>query len=177
MKLGYDQKGVRNKQNKGNSEPYQTRESMGRSRRRKRQRLVAKAEAEQEQAVATAAGEGGAFPVLPGELILEIVWRVPAKRVLQLRCVCKSWKSLISEPHFMKANLQRSFSDIDACASRAVKVLDAIGSVLNSVEYENLTVVLLDSVIASLDIVRGELRQIKRGVILHQSFLKNYNSR
>ncbi|XP_058722461.1 F-box/kelch-repeat protein At3g23880-like [Vicia villosa] len=45
-------------------------------------------------------------PVLPEELIREILLRLPVKSLLQLKCACKLWKTLISDSHFAKTNLQ-----------------------------------------------------------------------
>jgi len=45
------------------------------------------------------------LPTLPFDLIPEILSRLPVKLLLQLRCVCKSWKSLISDPNFAKKHL------------------------------------------------------------------------
>ncbi|KAI4317713.1 hypothetical protein L6164_025562 [Bauhinia variegata] len=51
------------------------------------------------------------FPTLPPELLVEVLSRLPVKSLLQLRCVCKSWKSLISDPQFVKKHLQMSVMD------------------------------------------------------------------
>jgi len=40
------------------------------------------------------------------ELIEEILCRLPAKLLLQFRCVCKSWNSLISNPNFAEKHLR-----------------------------------------------------------------------
>ncbi|XP_045822489.1 F-box/kelch-repeat protein At3g23880-like [Trifolium pratense] len=48
------------------------------------------------------------LPILPLDLIEEIFCRLPVKLLLQLRCVCKSWKSLISDPKFAKKHLSLS---------------------------------------------------------------------
>ncbi|CAJ2638502.1 unnamed protein product [Trifolium pratense] len=48
------------------------------------------------------------LPTLPFDLIIEILSRLPVKQLLQLRCVCKSWKSLISDPKFAKKHLALS---------------------------------------------------------------------
>ncbi|MCI08204.1 F-box/kelch-repeat protein, partial [Trifolium medium] len=48
------------------------------------------------------------LPTLPFDLIPDILIRLPVKLLLQLRCVCKSWKSLISDPIFAKKHLALS---------------------------------------------------------------------
>ncbi|KAL5073136.1 hypothetical protein RYX36_012120 [Vicia faba] len=49
------------------------------------------------------------LPSLPFDLITEILSRLPVKFLLQLRCVCKSWNSLISNhPNFAKKHLTHS---------------------------------------------------------------------
>ncbi|XP_057453071.1 F-box/kelch-repeat protein At3g23880-like [Lotus japonicus] len=44
------------------------------------------------------------YPTLPHELIIEILLRLPVRSVLRFRRVCKSWSSLISDPHFAKSH-------------------------------------------------------------------------
>src|ERR1044072_3199964 len=48
---------------------------------------------------------------LPEELIVEILLRVPARSLLRFRCVCKSWKTLISNPQFVKDHTNITISD------------------------------------------------------------------
>ncbi|XP_024633547.1 F-box/kelch-repeat protein At3g23880 [Medicago truncatula] len=48
------------------------------------------------------------LPTLPFDLIPDILSRLQVKFLLQLRCVCKSWKSLISDPKFAKKHLSVS---------------------------------------------------------------------
>ncbi|XP_057448180.1 F-box/kelch-repeat protein At3g23880-like [Lotus japonicus] len=48
------------------------------------------------------------LPSLPFDLVVEIMCRLPVKPVLRFRCVCKSWKSLISDPRFAKKHLRCS---------------------------------------------------------------------
>ena len=50
-------------------------------------------------------------PTLPFELIEDILSRLPVKTLLRLRCVCKSWKSLISDPRFVERHLRMSNAD------------------------------------------------------------------
>jgi len=45
---------------------------------------------------------------LPFDLIAEILCRLPVKLLLQLRCLCKSFNSLISDPKFAKKHLRMS---------------------------------------------------------------------
>jgi len=48
------------------------------------------------------------LPTLPFELVVDILTRLPVKFLMQLRSVCKSWKSLISDPDFAKKHLRVS---------------------------------------------------------------------
>jgi len=53
-------------------------------------------------------------PSLPFDLVIEILCRLPVKHLLQLRCVCKSWNSLISDDSkFAKKHLCLSTSNQD----------------------------------------------------------------
>jgi len=44
-------------------------------------------------------------PTLPFDLVIEVLCRLPVRLLLKLQCLCKSWKSLISDPKFAKKNL------------------------------------------------------------------------
>ncbi|XP_016174118.1 F-box/kelch-repeat protein At3g23880-like [Arachis ipaensis] len=50
-------------------------------------------------------------PILPEELIEEILVRVPASTLVKLKIVCKSWNALISNPEFTSDNVYRSRAD------------------------------------------------------------------
>jgi len=45
-------------------------------------------------------------PLLPIELVEDIFCRLPVKVLLQLKCTCKRWNSLISDPDFVKKHLR-----------------------------------------------------------------------
>ncbi|MCH95516.1 F-box/kelch-repeat protein, partial [Trifolium medium] len=48
------------------------------------------------------------LPTLPFDLLIEILSRLPVKLLSQLRCVCKSFNSLISDSKFAKKHLRLS---------------------------------------------------------------------
>uniref|UniRef100_A0A494G8U7 F-box domain-containing protein n=1 Tax=Solanum lycopersicum TaxID=4081 RepID=A0A494G8U7_SOLLC len=48
------------------------------------------------------------LPALPFDLLPEILCRLPVKLLIQLRCVCKFFNSLISDPNFAKKHLRMS---------------------------------------------------------------------
>lgn len=47
------------------------------------------------------------------EMVTEVLARLPLKSLLRFRCVCKSWKSLISSPDFAHLHLARYHHDSD----------------------------------------------------------------
>ncbi|KAM0834503.1 hypothetical protein ACQ4PT_063561 [Festuca glaucescens] len=47
---------------------------------------------------------------LPEELLLEILIRLPVKSLLRFKCVSKAWRREISDPSFIRSNLQFSAS-------------------------------------------------------------------
>ncbi|KAE9618020.1 putative F-box domain-containing protein [Lupinus albus] len=48
---------------------------------------------------------------IPYDLIIDILSRIPVKSLLRFKCVCKSWKTLISDTQFAKFHFQRSITD------------------------------------------------------------------
>ncbi|PIA64265.1 hypothetical protein AQUCO_00100030v1 [Aquilegia coerulea] len=48
------------------------------------------------------------FNLLPEELTLNIFSRLPIKSLMKSKCVCKTWNSSISNPHFINQHLSRS---------------------------------------------------------------------
>ncbi|OEL21355.1 hypothetical protein BAE44_0017626 [Dichanthelium oligosanthes] len=49
---------------------------------------------------------GGVLP-LPADGLYEILLRVPAKDLCRLRAVCRPWRCLLSDPHFIAAHAAR----------------------------------------------------------------------
>ncbi|XVF38114.1 hypothetical protein REPUB_Repub20aG0070600 [Reevesia pubescens] len=50
-------------------------------------------------------------PILPQEIIVEILSNLPVESLLRFRCVCKSWKSLTIDPFFIKKHLKNVQND------------------------------------------------------------------
>jgi len=48
------------------------------------------------------------LPTLPFDLLPEILCRLPVKLLVQLRCLCKFFNSLVSDPNFAKKHLRMS---------------------------------------------------------------------
>jgi hypothetical protein len=48
------------------------------------------------------------FPTLPSDIWLEILFRLPATSLLRFKSVCKSWRSIISDPKFSKKHIRVS---------------------------------------------------------------------
>lgn len=46
--------------------------------------------------------------IIPDELIPEVLSFANVKTLMKMKCVCKSWKSIISDPEFLKLHLKRS---------------------------------------------------------------------
>ncbi|KEH41428.1 putative F-box domain-containing protein [Medicago truncatula] len=51
---------------------------------------------------------GDEAPILPEEVLFDILLRLPVRSLLQLKLVCKSWKTLISNSQFTKTHLLTS---------------------------------------------------------------------
>ncbi|RHN40014.1 putative F-box domain-containing protein [Medicago truncatula] len=67
---------------------------------------------------------------IPYELIIQILLRLPVKSLLCFKCVCKSWFSLISDPHF--AN-----SHVDVSSARIVLISRTPPTVgIRSIDFE-----------------------------------------
>ncbi|KAI8003493.1 putative F-box protein [Camellia lanceoleosa] len=47
-------------------------------------------------------------PKLPDDVLFDILSRLPVQSLIQYICVCKSWRTMISNPQFIKTHLHRS---------------------------------------------------------------------
>ncbi|CAJ2629798.1 F-box/kelch-repeat protein At3g23880-like [Trifolium pratense] len=70
---------------------------------------------------------------LPEELIVEILLRLPVRSLLQFKCVCKSWKTLISNPQFTKTHLR--ISTVEPTLTHQRLVFSALQTPLKIVSY------------------------------------------
>ncbi|KAJ9553812.1 hypothetical protein OSB04_017857 [Centaurea solstitialis] len=50
---------------------------------------------------------------LPNDILLNILIRLPAKQLGQMRCVSKPWEFLLSQPSFVKSHLHRSTNNLN----------------------------------------------------------------
>jgi len=66
--------------------------------------------------------------VLPNELMIEILVRVDSSNPLQLRCVCKLWKSLVVDPKMRKKHFHRLSSEVADLTSKVKKHIDTFKS-------------------------------------------------
>jgi hypothetical protein len=60
---------------------------------------------------------GPSFADLPFPIITDILLRLPVKLVLVCKHVCRTWNTLISDPHFAKLHFDRSRLGFLICAS------------------------------------------------------------
>jgi hypothetical protein len=64
------------------------------------------------------------LPTLPLDLVEQIICRLSVKLLCQLRCVCKSWNSLILDKKFAKKHLCRSTMrriNFLSCSTRRIR--------------------------------------------------------
>jgi F-box interacting protein len=52
------------------------------------------------------------FANIPSHIVAQILLQLPIKSLVICKCVCKMWKTLISEPHFTKLHFERSPSSL-----------------------------------------------------------------
>ncbi|GFY82588.1 hypothetical protein Acr_02g0008280 [Actinidia rufa] len=90
------------------------------------------------------------LPILPHDLTVKILSRLPVNSLLQFACICKLWHSLISDPHFITNHLRLASTNTDYRHHRLILRPPCRCPVLNlcslySVLYEQSTVaVVLD---------------------------------
>jgi hypothetical protein len=70
-------------------------------------------------------------PYLPHELIIQILLRLPVKSLIRFKCVCKSWFSLISDPHFTNSHF-----DITATSTHRILLISNSTHETRSIDFE-----------------------------------------
>ncbi|XP_065872525.1 F-box protein At5g18160-like isoform X4 [Euphorbia lathyris] len=71
------------------------------------------------------------YLALPDEVVVEtILWRLPIKSIMQCRCVCKSWYSLITSPKFISSHLHKTLTKNSQSFLYERDILDKTGSYL-----------------------------------------------
>ncbi|XP_061357373.1 F-box/kelch-repeat protein At3g06240-like [Gastrolobium bilobum] len=65
------------------------------------------------------------------DIIYEILLRLPVKSLVRFKCVCKSWLSLISDPHFAKSHY-----NLSASPSHKLLLIERSGSETRSLDVD-----------------------------------------
>ncbi|KAK3417197.1 hypothetical protein EUGRSUZ_H02934 [Eucalyptus grandis] len=73
---------------------------------------------------------------IPEDVVVDILLRLPAKSLVRFKCVCKRWRSLISDRAFAKSHLQR-VKAADLIPSQRI-IIGGRNSPLKTVDYEAL---------------------------------------
>ncbi|MED6118689.1 hypothetical protein PIB30_005161 [Stylosanthes scabra] len=60
------------------------------------------------------------LPVLPDDIVVEILVRLPVKALLQFKRVCKSWRTRISSPQFAMDNFHQRYSHLPSPTTSVV---------------------------------------------------------
>ncbi|KAL6638457.1 hypothetical protein ACP70R_023952 [Stipagrostis hirtigluma subsp. patula] len=78
--------------------------------------------------------------VLPLDVLFDVLLRLPADELCRLRLVCRSWRSLTSDPLFVKAHSSRHphVVAIDRLNRRQVHVLDLSGNIVRRIRLDQL---------------------------------------
>ncbi|KAL6599919.1 hypothetical protein ACP70R_045570 [Stipagrostis hirtigluma subsp. patula] len=78
------------------------------------------------------------YGVLPLDVLSDVLLRLPADELCRLRLVCRSWRSLTSDPLFAKAHSSRHPHVVALhCDSGDVHVVDLSGNVLKRIHLEH----------------------------------------
>ncbi|XP_059658890.1 F-box protein CPR1-like [Cornus florida] len=71
---------------------------------------------------------------LPCDVVYTILSKLPVKSLFQLRCVCKSWRDVISQPQFLKSHLTESIKLVDR---QRIFVRDTMSACFRSIGCED----------------------------------------
>ncbi|KAL2504685.1 F-box/kelch-repeat protein [Abeliophyllum distichum] len=123
------------------------------------------------------------LPILPPELIFDIISRLPVKSLVQFRCVCKSWLSLIYSHEFAKTHLKisskknRGEPDILAfgrCTEHGVTLHSCnLDSFMHETKSMNAAKIYDDTMVSSLWMIGSINRLICLSVRLNEIFMWN----
>ncbi|KAL2946194.1 hypothetical protein AAZX31_U008400 [Glycine max] len=79
--------------------------------------------------------------LLCNKIIEEILSRFPVKPLIQFKCVCKEWNSLMSEPYFIKLHLSKSATKDDLEHLQLIKnSVHVMGCTVGLAKYQKDTV-------------------------------------
>ncbi|KAK6266052.1 hypothetical protein QUC31_016889 [Theobroma cacao] len=75
---------------------------------------------------------------LPQDIIANILSRLPVKFLIQLKCVCKPWRSLISDPQFAKLHLKQTQKNSNFSRYRVLLITEPLESIACEASAEDL---------------------------------------
>ncbi|OIT25113.1 f-boxkelch-repeat protein [Nicotiana attenuata] len=112
------------------------------------------------------------IPVLPAELVIEILSRLPVKSLLQFTCVSKSWLALISSPEFIKTHLSLSANNKDYTHHKVM--MSSYSRLMSNVKACSLRSLFYDSITEAFDL-DCPLISYARYMCDHVSFIGSVN--
>ncbi|XP_057730769.1 F-box/kelch-repeat protein At3g23880-like [Arachis stenosperma] len=83
---------------------------------------------------------------LPEELIMEILLRLPTRKLVSLRSVCSSWRNLISAPDFTRNHLRRSCLRDPSLTSLRIVCYNSLPLSGNGVRYDSFGILSVRSI-------------------------------
>ncbi|CAN6203382.1 unnamed protein product [Urochloa humidicola] len=96
--------------------------------------------ASRDQQIKGGNGDFNTNVILPMDVLYEILLRAPARPLCCFRAVCRSWRSLLSDPPFAAAHAARHRGDpplLAVCAAGEIRLLDMVSG--HAVKRVNVT--------------------------------------
>ena len=78
------------------------------------------------------------FNIFPSEMTEEILWRLDVKSLMKVKCVCKSWFSLISNPRFMNDHIKHQVPRVLLLHDDPINYSRDIFTVLNLENFDDI---------------------------------------